>query len=208
MNAPLLWSEWRNATGLARRGWRTPATRLAIDETRIILHRVRQEHFADIKSDRKAAEMLHNRWTSYQALQWRRTRIEVNCPHPPGKIEVALWLLLRVRDRVLGEEAIRKIFRTPGFNTQSARHAPSKSTTGEMTMADAFPEVVTPSAPLELFGFTSLADPVDILAASPDTAPHCNQRYCEGRKRCRGGATAGLQNICRRDFQLCHSGDT
>jgi hypothetical protein len=64
-------------------------------------------------SARQAADFLQTRLSRYQQGAWRRDRvqatIEPTCPPKyRGTVTEWLWLILRVRDAIPGDETIRK----------------------------------------------------------------------------------------------------
>jgi hypothetical protein len=70
----------------------------------VILRRAAQRH------ELTAAE-LAVRLARYPATGWRRERGLSICPYPDGSLNAALWQALRLRDRDLGERAMRDIIR-------------------------------------------------------------------------------------------------
>jgi len=96
------------------RGQRTPGTTLRL-AVRDHLLREAARRFCVGMSDRQAARQLHTALTRYQTGRWRRSRVDVTCPHQAGRLDAALWLILKVRDHVPSERLIRLALSSPGL---------------------------------------------------------------------------------------------
>jgi hypothetical protein len=61
------------------------------------------------QSDREIARQLRTALARYQCGRWRRTRSEIENPHPRERLDAVLWMLLRVRDSIPSERLIRLV---------------------------------------------------------------------------------------------------
>jgi hypothetical protein len=102
-------SAFADAQPLDRRGKRSPATLLVIDERDRYL-RFAARHFFTGVSDREAARMLRLRLSIYREGRWRRDRIELKCPlRLVGYLEATLWALLKTKDGLPSARLIRAV---------------------------------------------------------------------------------------------------
>jgi hypothetical protein len=90
-----------------RRGHRLPSTLEAITTRNALLVEAANRHFAGM-SARQVATHLHVALARYAAGRWRRSRADPGCPHAAGTLAAALWAILRTRDHVVSERAIRR----------------------------------------------------------------------------------------------------
>lgn len=98
-------SAFADAVPVDGRGRRSPQTRLLIDERdRLLIEAVK---FYSGLSQREAARHLHTVLTRYQTGRWRRSRVDLTCPHDAGRLDAVLWMILRTRDHVPRERTIR-----------------------------------------------------------------------------------------------------
>jgi len=107
-------SAFADAVPLDGRGHSKPAMVLTLAVRDHLLREARRRFCIGI-SDRQAARQLHTALTRYQAGRWRRSRVDVTCPHQGEQIDALLWTILKVRDVIPSERSIRRIlsFRGP-----------------------------------------------------------------------------------------------
>jgi hypothetical protein len=112
--------ELAHAMPLDGRGRRSNETLLRIDERRALLVEIATRFYPGVKH-RQIAHRLRRSWLLYQQARWRRTCIELRCPHDPERLDAALWCLLKIKDYVSSEMTIRRALaiRDPAGELQS-----------------------------------------------------------------------------------------
>ena len=90
------------------RGQRSPQTSLAVSERDALLREVARRYCTGM-SDRAAAAMLHTALMRYQTGRWRRSRVDLTCPHDGERLEAMCWRVLKVRDHCPSERLIRQV---------------------------------------------------------------------------------------------------
>ncbi|MCD9821624.1 hypothetical protein [Bradyrhizobium japonicum] len=86
---------------------RTPAVQLLIDETNALIREAAR--FYPGCGDREIARRLRSALSMYSCGRWRRDQACEVCPmQHRGKLLQIMWLILKVRDRVPSEPAIRR----------------------------------------------------------------------------------------------------